>query len=281
MKKKRKKSGYGFAIFILLVATVLIVYILNVETVRESAKKERVRKYPPETYVSKDVIPPSKRQKIAIVIDDIGFDLTPLDELLKIDAQITFSILPHCTYSIDAAKKLHRAGKEILLHLPMEPYGYPDKNPGAGALFSWMNGEEIRHLVKEDIEAVPHISGANNHMGSRFMEDEDRLDIVFNQLNEKGLFFVDSLTTRRSKGKELAKKTGIRFASRDIFVDNIQDSAIIFQNLLNPLKKRNRWKTLLIIGHPYPCTISALKEAIPRIKAEGIDIVPVSDLISK
>ncbi|HUU40681.1 MAG TPA: divergent polysaccharide deacetylase family protein, partial [Desulfatiglandales bacterium] len=113
-----------------------------------------------------------------------------------------------------------------------------------------------------------------------FMENEDKLNIVLNQLNGEGLFFVDSLTTKHSKGKNLANKIGLRFVSRDIFIDNNQDFTIIRQKFINPLKKHNRWKTLLIVCHPYPCTISALKDAVPKIKAAGINIVPVSDLTS-
>jgi len=287
VKKKSKRGNstfrrilIGFGIFILFVATVSIVCISNIKTVKKTIKKENVRKYHSKINGSKQVVPSSKRQKIAFIIDDIGYDLSPLNELLKINAPITFSILPYSPYSIDAAEKLHRAGKEILLHLPMEPYGYPDKDPGIGALFLWMNEEEIKTQIKKDIEAVPYISGVNNHMGSRFMENEDKLSIVLNQLNEEGLFFVDSLTTKHSKGKKLAKGMGLRFASRDIFIDNNQDFTIILQKFISPLKKRNRWKTLLIICHPYPSTISALKDAVPKIKAEGINIVPVSDLTS-
>lgn len=288
MKKKSKRGNstfrrilIGFGISILFVATVSIVCILSVKTDKRNIKKESVpKKYQPKIYVSKQLVPSSKRQKIAFIIDDIGYDLSPLNELLKINAPITFSILPHSPYARDAAEKLHRAGKEILLHLPMEPYAYPDIDPGMGTLFSWMNEEEIKSQIKQAIEAVPYISGVNNHMGSRFMENEEKLNIVLNQLNEEGLFFVDSLTTKHSKGKKLAKKIGLRFVSRDIFIDNNQDFTIILQNFINYLKKRDRWKTLLIICHPYPCTISALIDVVPKIKAEGINIVPVSDLTS-
>lgn len=281
MKNSRYKwILIGSGILAFLVVAVLVICLLNIKTAKEDVKRESASKETPEIHGSKDIISPPERQKIAIIIDDIGCDLTPLNELLKIDAPITFSILPHCTYSVDSAEKLYRAGREILLHLPMEPHGYPDKDPGAGALFSRMNGEEIRRQVKKNIEAVPYIAGVNNHMGSRFMEDEDGLNIVFNRLSEEDLFFVDSLTTRRSKGKKLAKKIGLRFASRDIFIDNNQDFTIILQKFMNLLKKRNRWKTLIIIGHPYPGTILALKQAVPGIRAEGIEIVPVSDLIS-
>lgn len=278
MKKKRKKTRYKWILIAAgLIAAVLIVCILSIETTKEVKKEERALKYQPEIYVRKDF----QVQKIAIIIDDIGHDLSPLNEFLKIDAPITFSILPHCACSVDAAEKLHLTGREILLHLPMEPRDYPDKDPGPGALFTWMSKEELRRQIDENIKAVPYIVGVNNHMGSKFMEDKGKLNLVFNKLDEEGLFFVDSLTTRNSKGRKLAEKTGLRFACRDtFFIDNIQDSTIIIRNFKNLLKKRKQWKTLLLIGHPYPCTISALKEVVPIIKAEGIRIVPVSDLIS-
>ena len=278
MKKKRKKTRYKWILIAAgLIAAALIVCILNVETIKEDKKEERAREYQPEIYVRKD----SQGQKIAIIIDDIGHDLSPLNGFLKIDAPITFSILPHCAYSIDAAEKLHLAGREILLHLPMEPHDYPDKDPGPGALFTRMSKEELRRQIDENIKAVPYIVGVNNHMGSKFMEGKDKLNAVFSKLDEEGLFFVDSLTTGNSNGRELAEKTGLRFACRDtFFIDNTRDSTIIVQNFKNLIKKRKQWQTLLLIGHPYPCTISALKEVIPIIRAEGISIVPVSDLIS-
>jgi len=260
-----------------LIAAVLIVCILNVETIKEVDKEERALKYQPEIYVRED----SQGQKIAIIIDDIGHDMSSLNGLLEINAPITFSILPHCACSVDAAEKLHLTGREILLHLPMEPHDYPDRDPGPGALFTWMSKEDLRRRIDENIRAVPYIVGVNNHMGSKFMEDKDKLNAVFNKLDEEGLFFVDSLTTRNSNGRKLAEKTGLRFACRDtFFIDNTRDCTVIVKNFKNLIEKRKQWQTLLLIGHPYPCTISALKEVIPIIRAEGISIVPVSDLIS-
>lgn len=276
-KKKNRIRGKWSLIVTGIVTIVLIVCILNIRTIKEGNEKEMTLKRRPEIYTGKV----SPKWRIVIIIDDIGYDMLPLNEFLKIDALITFSILPHCSYSIAAAEKLHQAGMEILLHLPMEPHGYPDKDPGPGALFTWMSKEELRQQIEEDIKAVPYISGVNNHMGSKFMEDKEKLNAVFDKLGEEGLFFVDSLTSGKSNGRELAEETGLRFASRDtFFIDNIKDHNIIVQNFKNLIRNRDRWRTMLLIGHPYPCTISALKKVIPMLKAEGIDIVPVSDLIS-
>jgi len=220
------------------------------------------------------------KKKMAIIIDDIGYNLAPVRELLEIHAPLTFAVLPHCSHSTEAAELLYRAGREILLHLPMEPHAYPDENPGPGAVFVQMTDDEIGRQIEQDIESVPHCSGVNNHMGSRFMEDGDKLALVMKILKEKGLFFIDSRTTRYSRGRELAVETGIRFASREVFIDNDHDQSTIMKNMAIAMKKRSRGRTgaLLMIGHPYPETVRVLKRVVPTLKAQGFIIVPASEL---
>ena len=80
-------------------------------------------------------------RQIAVIIDDIGYDLRLVEDLMRIDAPIAFAILPYTPHAREAARLLHAAGKEILLHLPMEPRSYPAENPGEGALFvTWTRG---------------------------------------------------------------------------------------------------------------------------------------------
>ena len=287
----RFTRGFALSVIIAIILVVAIVYLLQPERHRETTEeplkgkqggplREMPYQEPLET-TEEEKIPPLEKQRIAIVIDDIGYDLAPLNELLELDAPITFAILPHLPHSVDAAEILHREGKEILLHLPMEPLAYPEENPGRGALFLWMNEEEIRQQVEEDLNAVPYIVGVNNHMGSRFMEDRTKLSVVLQQLKEKKLFFVDSLTTRYSRGREVAEERELPFAARDVFIDNGQDYKATFQILMDLVDKRNpgKMETILIIGHPYPTTIRALKEAMPLLAAKGAQIIPVSDLL--
>ena len=221
--------------------------------------------------------PPATETNIAIIIDDIGFDLPSVREILTIDAPIAFAVLPHAPYSITAAEILHGAGREILLHLPMEPHD-PGKNPGPGALFCWMGEAEIRQQVEEDLAAVPHIIGVNNHMGSAFMEDEGKLAVVFGELKKRGLFFIDSRTTPHSEAGELALKMGIPFAARKVFIDNDKDHETTVKSLLGRLEK-NSGNRMIMIGHPYPSTVLALKEAVSILKARGVAIVPPSEMV--
>jgi len=224
---------------------------------------------------------PRKIQRVAIIIDDIGYDLSQVDELLQIDVPLTFSILPFCTNSIEAADKVHRAGKEILLHLPMEPRDYPRKNPGRGVLLTLMTEEEVRRSLDDALSAVPHASGVNNHMGSKFMEDGEKLAVVFKTLKGKGLFFVDSLTTKNSRGRSLARDIGLPFVSRDIFIDNGRDFGKTYQAFMKLPKGKKRRRDLVVIGHPYPGTIEALQASVQRFRSEGIEIVPVSEIVKK
>ena len=248
------------------------------DALRKTPSRNIRGKYGPDSAIPKDRISQS-RKRIAILIDDIGYDLSPLNELLKIDASLTFAILPHYAHSVDAANILHRAKREILLHLPMEPHTFPDENPGMGALFLSMSDRQIKEEVDKDLDAIPHLSGVNNHMGSKFMEDETKLDIVFRQLKKRNLFFVDSRTTPLSRGPEIARKLGLRFISRKLFIDN--DYMTIFRNLTTRIDREfdNKSEAVVLIGHPHMKTIQALKEAIPVLKARGIDIVPVSALV--
>jgi polysaccharide deacetylase 2 family uncharacterized protein YibQ len=217
--------------------------------------------------------------RIAIVIDDMGCDLTPINDILSIDIPITLSILPSRPYSMVAAEKAREKGREIILHLPMEPRGYPEKNPGEGCLYITMSHREIEKQLEEDIAAVPSITGVNNHMGSRFMEDEDRVELVLKHLKKRKLYFLDSLTTRDSKGKRIAEKIGMEYIARDVFIDNNRDFSDIRARLINIIEKKDRWKTLVLIGHPHANTIEAIRETVPLFRAEGIEVVTLSDLI--
>jgi polysaccharide deacetylase 2 family uncharacterized protein YibQ len=289
----KKSKGFfrfkGFwAVFFLLILSVPLSFIvrdLHKGHLREGAGGLQH----PESWMEKESLknrptaeekrrPAGKSRRVAIIVDDIGYDLSHVDELLRIDVPLTFSILPHCTHSLEAAKRIHRAGREILLHLPMEPQDYPEKNPGKGVLLTHMTGEELKDVLDEDLLAVPHAVGVNNHMGSRFMEDGEKLAAVFRILKDRGVFFVDSLTTGRSRGRDLAGDFALSFIARDLFIDTNGDSGETPAAFMRLLKAYRHRRQLVVIGHPYPGTISAIRESVRYFRQEGIEVVPVSAL---
>lgn len=291
-KKRRSTESLGTRLsLILLVAfiTGLIALWLIPEGGRQDGapppppSKEPAGKTPRAAPDRHGTVPSGEKgaagKRVAIVIDDIGHDPDALGKLLAIEAPLAFSVLPHAPHARSSADAIHRAGREVLLHLPMEPHGWPDRDPGRGALFASMTAREIRRTLLEDLQAVPHAKGVNNHMGSKFMEDRDALRVVFGVLREKGLYFVDSRTTEASVARELAAEQALRFAERDLFLDEAEDPSRAAMRLERLLDSRDARSELLLIGHPYPETVSALEEAIPRLSAAGIRFVPLSELV--
>lgn len=275
-KPKKKKGGYLWTVFA-IASVVLISGIIYLSWERPSKISE-------ETEVPEIVPPftePSKkkgRPKIAIIIDDIGNSRKNDDAVLAIDAPLTVSVLPLLPESKKIAEKAGSNGKEVMLHLPMEPHDYPQANPGKGALFTNMDDIAIVTQVYEDIKSIPMLKGVNNHMGSKFTEDRERMRIVLKQLKDKGLFFIDSKTSPRSRSDKTAREMGIKAAARDIFLDNEQNEGYI-AGQIEELKKIARKRGAAIgIGHPYPETIAALEKAIPKIKKD-FDIVSASELV--
>ena len=249
-------------------------------------KKEKAKALPEktkqETLISKTENIPLPSRQVAIIIDDIGNDLKPVKELLKINADITFAILPLCPYTREAAEMFHRAHRETLLHLPMEPVSYPREKPGNGALFTDMNDEELISQLEKDIAAVPYITGVNNHMGSKFMIDERKLTLIFNELKKNNLFFVDSRTSPDTKAFIAAEKVGLPVAARKIFLDNSRDYNEIYNNLINIAEKKDGdVSPVIIIGHPHPETIRAISDAVKVLREKKVSIVPVSQIIKK
>jgi len=302
LAKKSKKSFSTWLVISLIVISVMaILYavLFQEETAVKPPKiispKVGKAKQEKETPVIHKIEPVKKKEKvvvakiekiplpfkqISIIIDDIGYDLGPVRELLKVDADITFAILPLCSHSQESAEMLHQARRETLLHLPMEPNSYPKEKPGKGALFTDMNSEELIFQLEKDLASVPYISGVNNHMGSKFMADEGKLILVFNKLKEKKLFFIDSRTTAGTKASAAAGKVNIQLASRKVFLDNNRDYNEIYKIILDSAQNSSDVSPVIMIGHPYPETIRAIKDAIRVLREKGILVVPVSKLIN-
>lgn len=276
-KKSKKKNG-GYLWTVLAIASIVlisgIVYLSWERPAKISEEPEVPETVPPSTELPKK----EGRPKIAIIIDDIGNSRKNDDAVLAIDAPLTVSVLPLLPESKKIAEMAASNGKEVMLHLPMEPHDYPQANPGKGALFTNMDDIAIITQVYEDINSVPGIKGVNNHMGSRFTEDRERMRIVLKQLKDKGLFFVDSKTSPRSRSDKTAREMGIKAAARDIFLDNEQNEDYVAGQIEELKKIARRRGSAIAIGHPHSETIAALEKAIPKIKRD-FEIVPASELV--
>jgi len=222
--------------------------------------------------------PPSVA-RVAILIDDMGGNISTLKKILSLEAPITISVLPHLRHSREVSRLAALSGRDVLVHLPMEPKNSVVNHAGRGVLLTSMTEAVIRKRVFEDLLSVPEAIGANNHMGSRFTEDESGMRTVFAVLKERGLFFVDSRTTSASIGSRLAAEVALLHGERDVFLDNKRDVKYIDGQLATLASIARKRGSAIAIGHPYAETLTALRERLPALKEEGIEVVPVSELL--
>ncbi len=216
--------------------------------------------------------------KIAIIIDDLGYQKDIAELILNLDFPVTISILPFLPHTRTVAQMAREKGLTVLLHLPMEPQD-PNVNPGQGAIFSTMTEEEIRKKMLSNFQELPEVDGINNHMGSKVTENTIVMEIVLSEVKERGLFFVDSMTSPNSVGYTLSRQMGIKTAYRSVFLDNDQNIDYI-RNQFNVLKElAHKHGTAIAIGHPYCNTVDVLMETGSVLQEEGIKIVRLQELL--
>jgi polysaccharide deacetylase 2 family uncharacterized protein YibQ len=214
-------------------------------------------------------------------MDDLGRSALTAEVLVSFPEQVTFAVLPGEPHAVQVAEIAHAAGHEVMLHVPMEPQGYPAVNPGDDALFVAQSDAEIRRRFDLLLASVPYVTGTNNHMGSRFTEDARALSPVMESLRERGLFFIDSRTTGQSKVTEVAHRFGVPTMNRDVFLDNVAEVSAIVREIKRLQSKARSQGTAIGICHPYPETLEALRRELPEMRDQGITVVPVSVLLQK
>lgn len=216
--------------------------------------------------------------KVAIVIDDMGVNYRHAQCFIAFKAPLALSVLPFQKYSQKVAQAGYKAGKVIMLHMPMEPAQYPKINPGPEALLMSMSRGETLDSLRTAIKDIPNVVGVNNHMGSRLTEDAERMAWILEELKTQGLFFFDSRTTTRSRAYDLALKLGVKTASRHVFLDNIQEWEAISIQVRRLVALARQTGEAIAIGHPYPITCQVLEKEYNFLISK-VDLVPITELL--
>jgi len=222
---------------------------------------------------------PAITGRIAIVIDDLGPNLKIAREFLALNYPLTFSILPFYTHSKDIAAEAHSQGREVMVHLPLEPLKSEEYKPEKGTLYTSMDEGTLLNQLREDLSAIPHVSGVSGHMGSKFTEDRKSMEIALRELNNRGLYFLDSLTTGKSVGSSVGRDIGMRFTKRDVFLDRELEGKTIEKRLIQLSELSRKRGHAIGIVHPYSDSLNTLKKLLPVLSSEGIEVVPVSQTI--
>jgi polysaccharide deacetylase 2 family uncharacterized protein YibQ len=182
--------------------------------------------------------------RIAIIIDDLGYHLAAGHRAVALPGPVACAILPDTPGSVRLAQAAWQSGKEVLL------------------------------------ATVPFAVGINGHRGSLLTQHPGHMSWLMEEiLMAGGLYFVDSYTTHRSVALRMAAEKGVPAIKRDVFLDSDPAPEMVAREF-ERLKYLARQRGLAVaIGHPYPETLAFLERAIPGLVEEGIELVPLSELI--
>lgn len=220
----------------------------------------------------------TKTARIAVIIDDIGNNHSDLKAAV-LPGQLTFSLLPFTPYAHSFALQAHHQNKQIMLHAPMQ--AVKGNRLGPGALTADMSNADIKLTLRKALDSLPYVQGVNNHMGSYLTQVKPAMTAVMETLQRRGLYFIDSRTSEFSVGEKTAAEYLVPTAHRHVFLDNETDHRYLEQQWQELLATAKREGQAIGIGHPYPETLAFLKEAVPLLADQGIELVFASELTEK
>ncbi|WP_052534688.1 divergent polysaccharide deacetylase family protein [Candidatus Phaeomarinobacter ectocarpi] len=220
------------------------------------------------------------RPAIALMIDDLGVVPDRSAHALRLPTEVTLSFLPYGPVSRPLAQAAAAKGHEIFLHVPMEPRG--QANPGPNALMTKDSDRQLRAKLDKQIadlaDAAP-LAGINNHMGSRATADRRVMDEVMRGAAERGLVFVDSITTRNSKARVAAATYDVPFIARDVFLDHGEGEDFLLAQL-DELERQARTRGIAVaIAHPHSTSLEILDVWVRGLEAKGLRLVTIREAI--
>lgn len=225
---------------------------------------------------------PSVTAIVSIVIDDLGYRPHEDKRAIALPGPVAVAILPHSDRGTALANEAKLAGKEVLLHLPMDPDEDTGADAGPGRIENHMSAREIVAMFNYDMQTVPHATGVNNHMGSRLTQNAGSMQALMRAIRARGnLFFLDSLTSPNSVAARVATEQGIPTLRRDVFLDHDRGEDAVRASLGRLERLLTTRGHAVAIGHPYPETLAALERWLPEARARGIQVVPLSVMLEK
>lgn len=221
---------------------------------------------------------PLEGSRVAIIIDDLGYDAAAGYRAIDLPGVVSVAILPGAPYSRRLARAANERGRDILLHLPMQAYG--DTSPSETLNLTLdMSRTRLVETVDAAFELVPFAIGLNNHRGSLITRHPGHMQWLMETLAEReSLIFVDSYTSHESVALEIAAETGIDAVKRDVFLDADPAPAAIRAQLDRLVRIASKRGAAVAIAHPYPETLAVLEAELPRLMQSGVETVPISAL---
>lgn len=239
------------------------------QPVQSAAKPEKPRRLAP--YAG----------NLTFVFDDAGHNLDQLEYFLRLPFPCTIAVLPGLRYSSESARRIRKAGKQVILHQPMQSVDL-HINPGPGAVTPGLSAEQIKNIVRKNLEEIWPVAGMNNHEGSLMTADEAAMRAVLDVVAEKHIFFLDSRTTAKSVVSKVAKEKNMVVWERAIFIDNDKSRAAMETQIKKGLSIARQKGSAIMIGHVFTVELAQLlTEMYPALIEEGFSLSAIAQAAQK
>lgn len=217
--------------------------------------------------------------RIAIIIDDLGYQLAAGRRAIMLPGPVAFSFLPFTPRAAALARDAHERGKEVLLHLPLQAQG-AETTAEAEEIHIDMSRARLGTTLREALQSVPHAVGINGHRGSLLTRHPGQMQWLMEEIHAHGgLFFIDSYTTHLSVALQIAEETGVDAVRRDVFLDPDPSAETVAREFARLKRLARERGHAIAIGHPYPATLELLERELPKLAEDGIQLVSVSELV--
>ena len=220
-------------------------------------------------------LPPKGR--IALIVSGMGISESATAHAIEtLPPEVTLSFAPYGPHLQEWIDKARAAGHEVLLELPMEPYGYPENDPGPYTLLTSLSVQENQARLNWLMSRFAGYAGVMNYQGARFSTSATALTPVLATLNERGLIYVDNGASARSLAPSIAESEGLPFAGADRIVDPQQSPDVISKSLGELETSAKQSGTSLGVASGFPATVDAINEWASRLSARGLALVPAT-----
>lgn len=212
---------------------------------------------------------------MSIIIDDLGQSSERDSRTLALPGPVILAIMPDTPHATDFARQAHRAGRTVILHMPMDPATGP---------YAWhpeIALDELARRLDAALAKVPYAAGVNNHMGSRMTAQRQPMAWLMAELQRRHLVFVDSRTSAATVAAAEAQQIGLAQLSRDVFLDDVRTTEAITAQLQLGIAQARSQGSAVLIGHPYPQTLEVLAREIPRLRAQGVELIGLEQMIAQ
>lgn len=212
---------------------------------------------------------------LSLVIDDLGQTPARDSRALALPGPVTLAVMPDTLHAAQFAREAHNAGKTVIVHMPMDPAGGP---------FAWapnMPEGQLLERLNAAFKAVPFAAGLNNHEGSRMTADAGPMALLANELQRRRLFLLDSRTSAATQAALQAQAIGLASVSRDVFLDDVRTPEAIAEQLQKAIALAHKQGSVVVIGHPYPQTLSVLEDALPGLRDKGVQMISIRQMIAE